>query len=456
MKKLLTFIVTWLAMTQAQSQNLTPEHMQAFLSAGTSQVISKQLNADARHKGTAIGKRLIAHSRYEDTIITDSMRHVYNSQQRGSMHPHGWSYFNNGQNQLFRFKATDPVTVQYIQSDTTVVYHRDVNFYFVQRSKAVFNYDQNSRLTHARHEDDDQTYEYLIVNNSNGKPVTVTQKDSTSTPGYGDKLKHHFSYDSQGKIILDSIEFVFGTPSPYHNIEYTYNSGGYLTRYASMQSGNPPFMRNDLVYDSNNRIVTNTLTSGASRLEYRDTFTYSGSASHFTNHIRQYWDSAGQFWESDWGEIVELDANGLVKRKYSMNDGGTGYDTVTRQDYTNNANGLYERIDVSYYIGNGQFTPPLATLHFYYEDYGSVSVSELATHDNGMVLYPNPATNSIIVELPALATIPNHILIVDNTGRVVQQVTNNTHKTTLDVSDLPQGVYIIQASNLNRQLSIIR
>ncbi len=455
MKKLLTLIVTCLATMQAQSQRLTPEHLQLSLTASTGRILSQQLKTDASYKGTAINKRLIAHSRYEDTVITDSVRHVYNSQLRGSSHPHGWSYFNNGQNQLIRFRAIDPVTVQYIQSDTTVVYHRDVNFNFVQYNKAVFSYNSNNHLTHGLHEDEEQTYEYIIVNNSNGSPATVTQRDSTSTPGYGDKLRHNFMYNSQGKIILDSIELVMGAPTPYHNIEYYYNSGGYLTKHASVISGQP-FLRNEIVYDGSNRILTNTLISGVSRLEYRDTFTYTGSASHFTNHIRQYWDSAGQFWESDWGEIVELDANGLVKRKYSMNDGGMGYDTLTKQDYTLNSNGLYERIDVSFYTGNGQFTPPLATLHFYYEDYGSVSVSEIPTHDKGMVLYPNPATNSIIVELSTSASIPSHILIVDNIGRVVKQIASNTHKTTLDVYELPQGVYFIQADNLRGKFSIIK
>lgn len=455
MKKLLTLILICLATMPAQSQRLTPENMQSSLTASTGRILSQQLNTDASFKGTAINKRLIAHSRYEDTVITDSMRHVYNSQQRGSSHPHGWSYFNNGEYQLFRFKAIDPVTVQYIQSDTTVVYHRDANYNFVQLNKAIFSYNPNNRLTHARHEDEEQTYEYLIVNNGNGSAATVTQRDSTSTPGYGDKLRHNFIYNSQGKIILDSIELVIGAPNPYHNIEYYYNGGGYLTKHVSVISGQP-FLRNEIVYDGSNRVVTNTLISGVSRLEYRDTFTYTGSASHFTNHIRQYWDSAGQFWESDWGEIVELDANGLIKREYSMNDGGMGYDTLSKHDYTLNSSGLYERIDVSVYTGNGQFTPPLATLHFYYEDYGSVSVPETALHDNGMMLYPNPATNSIIVELPTSVSIPSHILIVDNIGRVVKQVANNTHKTTLDVSDMPQGIYFIKADNLRGQFSIIQ
>ncbi|MFH1005564.1 MAG: T9SS type A sorting domain-containing protein [Bacteroidota bacterium] len=72
---------------------------------------------------------------------------------------------------------------------------------------------------------------------------------------------------------------------------------------------------------------------------------------------------------------------------------------------------------------------PLNTGIFNYENLNTISV------------YPNPATDNIIIESPQKAEIE----IVNLQGQLIKYLVANNNKTTIDISELPGGMYFIKA-----------
>ena len=96
-------------------------------------------------------------------------------------------------------------------------------------------------------------------------------------------------------------------------------------------------------------------------------------------------------------------------------------------------------------------------LHDYYGDYlfyqnnSGFGVGEnLLT---GITVYPNPAHNKLTVDLTS--ALPDlEIEILDLTGRTVyRQMAETTRRHTVDVSDLPRGIYMVKLQSEDRQMT---
>lgn len=61
-------------------------------------------------------------------------------------------------------------------------------------------------------------------------------------------------------------------------------------------------------------------------------------------------------------------------------------------------------------------------------------------------IYPNPAEDNITVESPAL-TANTFLSIVNVNGQVLMERMITDHKTSMDISNLPGGVYFIRVKN---------
>ena len=66
-----------------------------------------------------------------------------------------------------------------------------------------------------------------------------------------------------------------------------------------------------------------------------------------------------------------------------------------------------------------------------------------------MKLYPNPATNTLHVELEGLDDPQGTITVADITGVVVQHVETSQRGVTIDVSHLTPGLYVVSFRNKN-------
>ena len=88
------------------------------------------------------------------------------------------------------------------------------------------------------------------------------------------------------------------------------------------------------------------------------------------------------------------------------------------------------------------YNPAVITNTFTTEFVSALSTSSFET--NGFILYPNPATNSITISLINPTDTINAVTIYDVLGHNIKEVRNlSTMETSLDVSTLARGVYMV-------------
>jgi hypothetical protein len=80
-----------------------------------------------------------------------------------------------------------------------------------------------------------------------------------------------------------------------------------------------------------------------------------------------------------------------------------------------------------------------------YDDCGNVGVGE--TETTTVAVYPNPASETLTIEADGLVT------IVDVMGRVVRTLFVD-NKQTLNVKELPSGVYFVRAGNAVKKIMV--
>lgn len=77
--------------------------------------------------------------------------------------------------------------------------------------------------------------------------------------------------------------------------------------------------------------------------------------------------------------------------------------------------------------------------------YSSLGVQQTAQPDMGINISPNPATNEVVL---SAAVELKTITVLDAQGRQVRYIAcNNTH-TTIDIADLPKGVYFVKVNGV--------
>jgi len=70
--------------------------------------------------------------------------------------------------------------------------------------------------------------------------------------------------------------------------------------------------------------------------------------------------------------------------------------------------------------------------------------------ENSIILYPNPATNLVQVTLQNTAEIIENITIYDILGKKISLFSNiASNQSTIDVSTLSTGVYIVEIATEN-------
>ena len=69
---------------------------------------------------------------------------------------------------------------------------------------------------------------------------------------------------------------------------------------------------------------------------------------------------------------------------------------------------------------------------------------------SNLLIYPNPASNSVTIDVGAMSydeLVNAQITVYDLMGRKNMQVQLNAQLTTIDLSSLSKGTYLIQVSN---------
>jgi len=76
--------------------------------------------------------------------------------------------------------------------------------------------------------------------------------------------------------------------------------------------------------------------------------------------------------------------------------------------------------------------------------------------DNGLSLYPNPASTNVTIETKVYLKAETY-RIIDPSGRILLSGILSGKKTTIDLSGIPEGIYLFQLGDLNKQtLKVIK
>lgn len=107
-----------------------------------------------------------------------------------------------------------------------------------------------------------------------------------------------------------------------------------------------------------------------------------------------------------------------------------------------------------FYWNTCEVLNPICNNHQYFRQSNSKNITEnVFTKDDGIVITPNSASEHITLNLPNDYTGNTSIEIYNLNGQKVKQIKSNTTTTAIQISDLPNGLYIIKIEN-SKQTSI--
>jgi hypothetical protein len=148
----------------------------------------------------------------------------------------------------------------------------------------------------------------------------------------------------------------------------------------------------------------------------------------------------------DWNQNGILNDAGEV---YELLNNGTEVDQTFTIDIVvpNNAVNGETRMRVFAAYDTSNISPCASISYGEVEDYtvnvgGTASTEDFASNFS---IYPNPATS--VINVANSADVINNVTITDLNGRTVKQVTVGVNDAQINISDLAQGVYILNATS---------
>jgi uncharacterized protein (TIGR02145 family) len=136
-------------------------------------------------------------------------------------------------------------------------------------------------------------------------------------------------------------------------------------------------------------------------------------------------------------------------------------------------------MNASFWCGGPQWTPGL-NCYYRYLDYNQSNIlrniddysngksircvcdtlttaTSLEEHNNEYVLiYPNPMNDKFIISLSVKGQVIGNVLIYNSLGEIVYKNKLVNNQETINISDLPNGIYHVNLQDLNRLFRIIK
>jgi len=75
----------------------------------------------------------------------------------------------------------------------------------------------------------------------------------------------------------------------------------------------------------------------------------------------------------------------------------------------------------------------------------SVGVEDLTLSDLNIDIYPNPVDHTLIIAQTEKTI--DYLFLADLTGRIVKEIIITSNRTTVDVSELSQGLYFLRSES---------
>jgi Zn-dependent metalloprotease len=307
------------------------------------------------------------------------------------------------------------------------------------------------------------------------------QTNADFTPEGGSNNRLRFGTTSVGRYYgsepsVVAHEYTHGVTHHTSNLTYTYESGalnesfsdifGTVIQAVMMDGGNTDWLYGNFVSSSNEEIrslqTPNNFGShidGSGNLAlgqpdtYNGTFWYSGTGDyggvHINSGVMNKWFfllSMGEQGTNDLADFYDIDGIGMTRAariaylaQTSILQSSSQY-TDARQATISAAIMLFgecsvehqQTVDAWFAVGIGN----LNNCDF------NLSIPNLQERD--LVIYPNPTSSDLNIELPMLTT--DKVQIFDMTGKLVQEFKTESLISKTDISTLQNGIYNIRFS----------
>ncbi|MFA6056797.1 MAG: T9SS type A sorting domain-containing protein [Taibaiella sp.] len=161
-------------------------------------------------------------------------------------------------------------------------------------------------------------------------------------------------------------------------------------------------------------------------------------------------------WFVDAQEVRTFNENGLTDTVYFYAGNGVPNDMYNyeRQVFKYNAHGNLTQDYCHFYLKetgqeiNGYY------VNYFYEDV--LSVKDLKSKEDGLVVFPNPATGQITVRFDNWPGEPREIRITDVAGNCMVKANMRSREYSLDLGTLKSGTYFIQIVNTDNNSKVVK
>ncbi len=285
---------------------------------------------------------------------------------------------------------------------------------------------------------------------ANGRKEMTYSENDLSTPGVPDIVHKYFFYNSPAGLLPDrdsSISISTAATSTITGV-YSYDTSDRIVEYTQYTEPNHvPYFKTLYVYTAAGKLYSQTEQSYNTTTNSWINHTLTGygyTQDYNTLYVYAIWNPATNSFREQIRSNITLNATGLPD---SMKNYVNGY-IVNLQTWTYDSNKNKTQYgDYTIRNGNINFVLKSDIYNYYYEDYedGKTGISDLAKNNLEMILYPNPAGETLRYRIKTdkqLAGLVYHVY--DAMGRTILTAALSKKEEVIDISRLNPGVYILE------------
>lgn len=303
---------------------------------------------------------------------------------------------------------------------------------------------------------------YKYVYGYNGIPLLDDQVYQTWDGSNWANVNHYtYSYNVNNGVDNSIYQsWVSGAWQNDTQFVYTYNTAGQVTVsvlqvWNSGTSNWDNKLKQTYGYDANgNNFQIFGFTWNGTAWDNFSLVTKSHDAAtgQLTSYTEQLWDAGSTSYGNSYQELYQYDFNDNNTQFENYNWNGTNWVPLTQNiySYDDSRNLVYEN-DGVYNSGNNAFDFN-DQYYYYYSSFDVNGVKNISTI-SGTTVFPNPVSNSCVVELNADRSTSVELRLNDALGRTLSTSNSNlqtgTNRIEIPVTGLAAGSYILNVVDKN-------
>jgi hypothetical protein len=253
--------------------------------------------------------------------------------------------------------------------------------------------------------------------------------------------KYEYSYDNNNNLSLetyyywDNTNWVNSTKKEY---AYDVNNNLISVIYYDYIFSWAPRTKKEYIYDNYNNLITDITYNWITTWEYlwKNVYTYDTNGDQM-QQIEYTWDTQASTW------TPKQKRDRLFDNNYTFNDLVLPFTSLA--DVSIFTHKIDNEIAYSWNDNSNNWINSYKTEYFY-SQYTSDDINE--NQSNIILVYPNPTSDFIYIDLPDLIDSDVLFEIYDMMGHKVMSSTINSD-TSLDISHLATGIYVYNLKTIN-------